>query len=74
MKYYQEIKNAVFCKTNGICWGHGKDMHPSIIRSFVKYPYNSYSEYNDKLNSFEGENKTEELVRYILTNNLKPQR
>ena len=69
---YYAVMN--FCTDNKINSGHGKDLHPSIIRSFVKYPYNSHSEYNNKLNSFEGEHRTERLVKYILDNNLKVQR
>jgi hypothetical protein len=50
---------------------NGYNRHAYIVRDYILYPYNLYAGHNDKLNSFDDEDK---LINYIIDNNLKKQR
>ena len=50
---------------------NGYNRHAYIVRDYLKYPLNSYIEYNAKLNAFDDEDA---LILYIINNELEKQR
>ncbi|MBC8299384.1 MAG: hypothetical protein H8E55_26825 [Pelagibacterales bacterium] len=50
---------------------NGYNRHAYIVRDYLKYPLNSYIEYNAKLNAFDDEDA---LILYIIDNELNKQR
>jgi hypothetical protein len=50
---------------------NGYNRHAYIVRDYLKYPLNSYIEYNAKLNAFDDEDA---LIMYIIDNELEKQR
>ena len=50
---------------------NGYNRHAYIVRDYLKYPLNSYIEYNAKLNAFDDEDT---LILYIINNELEKQR
>lgn len=50
---------------------NGYNRHAYIVRDYLKYPLNSYIEYNATLNAFDDEDA---LILYIIDNELKKQR
>ena len=50
---------------------NGYNRHAYIVRDYLKYPLNSYIEYNATLNAFDDEDA---LILYIIKNQLKKQR
>ena len=50
---------------------NGYNRHAYIVRDYLKYPLNSYIEYNAMLNAFDDEDA---LIMYIIDNELEKQR
>ena len=50
---------------------NGYNRHAYIVRDYLKYPLNSYIEYNANLNAFDDEDA---LILYIIDNELEKQR
>ena len=50
---------------------NGYNRHAYIVRDYLKYPLNSYIEYNAYLNAFDDEDA---LILYIIDNELEKQR
>jgi hypothetical protein len=50
---------------------NGYNRHAYIVRDYLKYPLNSYIEYNAMLNAFDDEDA---LILYIIDNELEKQR
>jgi len=50
---------------------NGYNRHAYIVRDYLKYPLNSYIEYNAMLNAFDDEDA---LIMYIIDNELNKQR
>ena len=50
---------------------NGYNRHAYIVRDYLKYPLNSYIEYNANLNAFDDEDA---LILYIIDNELNKQR
>ena len=50
---------------------NGYNRHAYIVRDYLKYPLNSYIEYNAKLNAFDDEDA---LIMYVIDNELNKQR
>jgi hypothetical protein len=50
---------------------NGYNRNAYIVRDYLKYPLNSYIEYNAKLNAFDDEDA---LILYIIDNELNKQR
>jgi restriction endonuclease S subunit len=49
---------------------NGYNRHAYIVRDYLKYPLNSYIEYNANLNAFDDEDA---LILYIIDNELEKQ-